>query len=186
MSLAVDGLRVYYRSLRGDVKAVDGATFEIADGEIMGLAGESGCGKSTLGKSLIRMDARMQYVEGRVDLDGREPRRGGPRRRHRTGRVEEIRVARPRGAVPPPHPGDGPGILVPAGRRKGRGSVHRVVILPGARRDAVGRLGRNGLLQLTPERVVDRHREQVAEHRHQAEPSMRTPSTWLRSARAAT
>ncbi len=38
----------------------------------MGLAGESGCGKSTLGKSLIRMDARMQYVGGRVDLDGVE------------------------------------------------------------------------------------------------------------------
>ena len=62
MSLAVDDLRVYYRSLRGDVKAVDGATFSIADGEIMGLAGESGCGKSTLGKSLIRMDTRMRYV----------------------------------------------------------------------------------------------------------------------------
>jgi peptide/nickel transport system ATP-binding protein len=72
MSLAVDGLTVYYRSLRGDVKAVDGATFGIADGEIMGLAGESGCGKSTLGKSLIRMDARMRYVSGRVELDGRE------------------------------------------------------------------------------------------------------------------
>jgi peptide/nickel transport system ATP-binding protein len=72
MSLAVDGLKVYYRSLRGDVKAVDGATFEIADGEIMGLAGESGCGKSTLGKSLIRMDARMRYVDGRVVLDGDE------------------------------------------------------------------------------------------------------------------
>jgi peptide/nickel transport system ATP-binding protein len=72
MSLRVDDLTVYYQSLRGDVKAVDGATFDIADGEIMGLAGESGCGKSTLGKSLIRMDARMRYVRGRVELDGEE------------------------------------------------------------------------------------------------------------------
>jgi len=72
MSLTVDGLKVYYQSLRGDVKAVDGATFQIADGEIMGLAGESGCGKSTLGKSLIRMDSRMRYVEGHVRIDGVE------------------------------------------------------------------------------------------------------------------
>ena len=72
MSLSVDGLKVYYQSLRGDVKAVDGATFQIADGEIMGLAGESGCGKSTLGKSLIRMDARMRHVAGRVEIDGVE------------------------------------------------------------------------------------------------------------------
>ena len=72
MSLAVDNLRVYYRTLRGDVRALDGATFTVADGEIMGVAGESGCGKTTLGKSLIRLDGRMRVAEGTVTLDGTE------------------------------------------------------------------------------------------------------------------
>jgi peptide/nickel transport system ATP-binding protein len=72
MSLSVENLRVYYRTLKGDVRALDGVTFSVADGEIMGLAGESGCGKTTLGKSLIRLDGRMQHVEGTVMLDGEE------------------------------------------------------------------------------------------------------------------
>jgi peptide/nickel transport system ATP-binding protein len=71
VSLRVDELAVYYRTLRGDVRALDGVTFAIDDGEIMGLAGESGCGKSTLGKSLIRLDGRMRHIGGSVTLDGR-------------------------------------------------------------------------------------------------------------------
>jgi peptide/nickel transport system ATP-binding protein len=72
MSLAVNDLRVYYRTLRGDCHAIDGVSFAVADGEIMGLAGESGCGKTTLGKSLIRLDGRMRYVDGSVALDGED------------------------------------------------------------------------------------------------------------------
>jgi peptide/nickel transport system ATP-binding protein len=72
VSLQVTDLRVYYRTLAGDVRALDGVTLQLADGEIMGLAGESGCGKSTFGNSLIRIDGRMRHVAGRVVLDGLE------------------------------------------------------------------------------------------------------------------
>jgi peptide/nickel transport system ATP-binding protein len=72
MSLRVTNLKVYYRTLRGDVKALDDVTFSVADNEIMGLAGESGCGKTTLGKSLIRLDGRMRHAGGTVELDGTE------------------------------------------------------------------------------------------------------------------
>jgi peptide/nickel transport system ATP-binding protein len=72
VSLQVENLRVYYQTLRGDVKALDGATFSIADREIMGLAGESGCGKTTLGHGLILLTPPMKYVEGRVTLDDEE------------------------------------------------------------------------------------------------------------------
>jgi peptide/nickel transport system ATP-binding protein len=70
MSLSVSDLKVYYRTVRGDVRAVDDVSFSIADGEIMGLAGESGCGKSSLGNSLVYLAGRMKYVGGTVELDG--------------------------------------------------------------------------------------------------------------------
>jgi peptide/nickel transport system ATP-binding protein len=71
MSLRVKDLTVHYQTLKGDVKALEDATFAIADGEIMGLAGESGCGKITLGRSLIRLTPPMKFIAGRVEPDHR-------------------------------------------------------------------------------------------------------------------
>lgn len=70
--LQVENLTVYYKTIRGYVRALERATFTVADGEIMGLAGESGCGKTTLGHSLIYLRPPMNYIEGRVVLDGQE------------------------------------------------------------------------------------------------------------------
>ncbi|MCA1777627.1 MAG: ABC transporter ATP-binding protein, partial [Loktanella sp.] len=51
--LSVHGLRTYFHTFSGTVKAVDGVTFEIGHGEVMGLVGESGGGKSVVGFSIL-------------------------------------------------------------------------------------------------------------------------------------
>ena len=54
-----------------DIKAVDGVSFEIKDGETLGLVGESGCGKSTVGKAIInvlKFNAPDVAVSGEVLL----------------------------------------------------------------------------------------------------------------------
>ncbi|MHC4932631.1 MAG: ATP-binding cassette domain-containing protein, partial [Planctomycetota bacterium] len=80
--LEVSDLKVHYPIhggvfLRriGEVKAVDGVSFAIREGETLGLVGESGCGKTTVGKSIIRLvDITAGEIlfhsrnRGRVDL----------------------------------------------------------------------------------------------------------------------
>lgn len=53
----------------GYVKAVDGVTFDIYEGETLGLVGESGCGKSTIGRQLVGLE---QPTEGKIIFDGQD------------------------------------------------------------------------------------------------------------------
>ena len=78
MSLVqVDRLRVELTFSHTDV--VDGISFDVSPGEIMGLAGESGAGKSTIGAALLG-DARRgsQIAGGSIELEGRQIREMSP------------------------------------------------------------------------------------------------------------
>jgi len=69
--LDVQGLRTYYSTLKGDVKAVDGVKLEVQRGEALGLVGESGCGKTTMALAIMRLlPWNGRIVDGNIRLDG--------------------------------------------------------------------------------------------------------------------
>ncbi|HVM30029.1 MAG TPA: ABC transporter ATP-binding protein [Candidatus Limnocylindrales bacterium] len=69
--LVVDDLTVHYRLEDGWVRAVDGVSFRLDDGQALGLAGESGCGKTTTALSLVRLlPANARIKRGKVELFG--------------------------------------------------------------------------------------------------------------------
>lgn len=53
MILSVDNLQIHYATQAGTVRAVDGASFVVPEGKIVGLVGESGCGKTTAVRSIM-------------------------------------------------------------------------------------------------------------------------------------
>ena len=74
--LSVEGLKKYYTAKSGMfsrsagvVRAVDGVSFQLFEGETLGLVGESGCGKSTLGRQLVGLE---HPTGGQVVYDGHD------------------------------------------------------------------------------------------------------------------
>ena len=72
--LEVKDLRTYFTTRDGVVKAVDGVSYDIQEGETLGLVGESGCGKSVSALSILRLiaDPPGRIVGGSVEFEGRD------------------------------------------------------------------------------------------------------------------
>ncbi len=71
--LKVQDLRIHYRTPKGDVIAVNGISFQVGRGEILGVVGESGCGKTTTAMGILRAVQPPGYiVGGRVCINGQE------------------------------------------------------------------------------------------------------------------
>ena len=71
--LDVDNLHTHFFTRRGLVRAVDGVSFRVRRGEVLGLIGESGSGKSVTGFSVLRLvDAPGRIVKGRINFLGQD------------------------------------------------------------------------------------------------------------------
>lgn len=69
--LKVENLKMYYRTSKGSVKAINDISFNIKKGETLGIVGESGCGKTSLGTSLMGMPSVPgKYEGGKIEIDG--------------------------------------------------------------------------------------------------------------------
>ena len=75
-TLAVEDLRTHFFTRAGVVKAVDGVSFAVGPGKVLGLVGESGSGKSVTGFSILGLvDPPGRIVSGRILLHGEDLRR---------------------------------------------------------------------------------------------------------------
>jgi oligopeptide/dipeptide ABC transporter ATP-binding protein len=71
--LEVSDLRTYFKTREGEVHAVDGVSFTVEEGKVLGIVGESGCGKSVTALSIMGLVQNPgRVVSGSIRFDGRE------------------------------------------------------------------------------------------------------------------
>jgi len=71
--LEVQDLKVHFHTEDGVVKAVDGASFSVEEGQTLGIVGESGCGKSVANMTILGLTrSPVTSIEGRILLEGRD------------------------------------------------------------------------------------------------------------------
>jgi peptide/nickel transport system ATP-binding protein len=70
--LEVKNLKKYFKTSKGMLHAVDDVSFDILQGETLGLVGESGCGKSTTGRVILRL---LEASSGEIIFDGEDIRK---------------------------------------------------------------------------------------------------------------
>lgn len=67
--LDVRNLKKYFKTAKGPLHAVDGVSFTIERGKVLGIVGESGCGKSTTGRAILRL---IEPTSGEIFFEGKD------------------------------------------------------------------------------------------------------------------
>ncbi|HBY97173.1 MAG: ABC transporter ATP-binding protein [Ardenticatenaceae bacterium] len=152
--LVVENLQTHFFTPDGVVKAVDGVSFRVGVGEVLGLAGESGSGKSLTGRSILRLVPRPGRIVG-----GRVLFKGENLLNH-----SEHQMRRLRGSQITAVPQDPLSSLNPAFRIKTQMTdvlrLHRGLSEREAVRAAIGLLGQVGIAD--PEHVVAKYPHQLS------------------------
>jgi oligopeptide/dipeptide ABC transporter ATP-binding protein len=159
--LRVRDLRTYFRTEEGLIKAVDGVSFDVMQGETLGIVGESGCGKSVTALSIMQLirpprgkivGGKIEYIRGResVEITALDPQ--GPQMRSIRGKEIAMIFQEPMVSLNP--------VFTIGDQIMEAVILHRKVSKREAREIAIKMLGEMGLS--SPEQQVDWYPHQLS------------------------